>query len=156
MAKSVIKVQVKPSLQVLGKRNKKRINQLKKLQIPHARIAVFLDGWVQRNFKSEGGFVGGWQKFKAGGRRIKGSIDRSAKLLQDTGRLRASFLLFSNSKNAGIGSDIHYAKKHNDGLEGLPKRRMLPKEQEIKSDIKDIYTGFIRKNMVVRPEKIKR
>ena len=61
--------------------------------------------WVQKNFKGEGKAVGGWAPFKAGGRWRKGfGLDTSAKLLQDTGALRASFLPFASKTDAGIGS----------------------------------------------------
>ena len=80
---------------------------------PHAKVAVFLDRWVQTNFRKEGGLVGRWKKLKLGGRRLTGGgFDPTAKILQDTGRLRISFIPFSNRRTAGIGSDIPYAKKH--------------------------------------------
>lgn len=152
-----VRFEIKPSLQKLKLRNKKRIKQLDRLRIPNAQISVMLDRWVQLNFRTQGGFVGRWKKLRAGGRFVPGfGLDTTAKILQDAGRLRASFLPFSTSKNAGIGSDISYAKKHEFGENKLPVRRMLPKESEVRADIKDIYTRFIRKNLPVRPEKIKR
>ena len=122
------------------------------------QVAVFLDQWVQRNFKSEGGKVGGWAPFKYGGRArakkgakaqsIAGKryIDASAKLLQDTGALRLSFLPFIRKGVAGIGSDLPYSKPHEDGLpsRGLPKRRMLPETKDVQVDIREIIDGFVQ------------
>ena len=111
----------------------------------YARVAVLLDQWVQRNFKSQGGNVGNWVPFKAGGRLVKGGgLDMSAQLLQDTGRLRASFLPFHTQNNAGIGSDLDYAELHNDGLGNLPERRMLPQ----RIDVMDKVNKLGKKHLV--------
>jgi len=100
---------------------------------PHKKISIMLDRWVQRNFKTQGGNVGGWKPFMQvcmGGRgsrygftktcasgRLVGKgrtrkIDRSAKLLQDTGALRASYRPFHSAKDAGIGSDLKLIEYH--------------------------------------------
>lgn len=102
------------------------------------RASIFLDRWVQQNFKSEGGKVGKWVPFKAGGRPLAGGeIDTSAKLLQDTGRLRGSFQSFYTPKNAGIASDVPYSKIHEEGI-GVPQRRMLPERAEVIADLRGI------------------
>ena len=156
MPASSVKISVeektKQQLADLKKRYEAASKQIRQMNDPHARIAAFLDGWVQRNFKTEGKKVGGWKPFKAGGRRLKnGSFDGSAKLLQDTGRLKFSFIPFHNKKDAGIGSDLPYSEFHEKG-KGVPKRRMLPVFGEVKSDIDKIYKGFV--NEVVDKNKI--
>lgn len=136
-----ISVSVTPTLEKVKQQREKRLTQLKRLEVVNARIATFLDTWVQRNFKTEGGKVGGWAPFAAGGRWRRGvGLDTSAKLEQDTGRLSHSFLPFWSKQNAGIGSDLDYAKKQNDGdpANGLPARRMLPKKKEVMPDVKKI------------------
>jgi phage gpG-like protein len=98
------------------------------------KVSVWLDRWVQRNFRSEGGKVGGWLELAEAtiARRTKGRGKGSAKILQDTGRLRASFSPFHTRRSAGIGSDIKYAKIHEIiGVKRKDKpkpviRRMLP------------------------------
>ena len=147
-------LRTRPSLKNLLARNQKRAGSLKKLEKPHGRIAVLLDRWVQTNFRTEGKNVGGWAPFARGGRRLKdGSIDTSAKLLQDTGRLRSSFLPFHSKRDAGIGSDLPYAKDHDEGLgKRLPQRRLLPKTNEVFKDIKEIYDNFIDENLRVEGE----
>ncbi|MCK5609653.1 hypothetical protein KAR91_47710 [Candidatus Pacearchaeota archaeon] len=114
----------------------------------YSKAAIFLDRWVQSNFKTIGDKVGGWQKLKLGGRfRGKGKnrkFDTSAKVLQDTGRLRASFLPFANKKNAGIGSELPYSESHDKG-KGVVKRRILPIEPEVKKDVKKIFENHVKK-----------
>lgn len=131
----------------------------------HREIAIMLDRWVLVNFRSQGGHVGGWQPFavyciggprspyrkrKICGRgRIVGKgrrrrLDKRAKLLQDTGRLRASFKLFYSARDAGIGSALEYSEPHEKGEGPLPKRRMLPNSREITRDITRIYNKHIK------------
>jgi len=148
-----ISLEVKPPLDKLKRRREKRVDELKKLEVPNARVATFLDTWVQRNFQTEGGKVGGWAPFAAGGRWVKGrGLDASAKLEQDTGRLRHSFVPFWSRRNAGIGSDLDYAKKQSKGdpTKGLPPRRMLPRKKEVKKDVDRIYKKRID-NTVLKP-----
>lgn len=139
-------VVVKPPLEELKKRHGDMLAELKDLSTPMKQAAIFLDRWVQQNFKTEGGNVGGWKKLQAGGRYVPGfGFDPAAKILQDTSRLRASFLPFHSKKNAGIGSDLPYSEAHEEGSERLPKRRMLPKQAEIRSDVRKIIDNYIKK-----------
>lgn len=170
-------VRVKPIPAMLRKKMQKVGREVGSLERPHRRIAVFLDKWVQQNFRSEGGKVGRWKPFKAGGRwvstrtasgvgfqrsrprrgsgRKKGTryLDTSAKLLRDTRILSLSFTPFWSRNNAGIGVPpasrgrrMDYAKAHEDGdpARGLPQRRMLPKEHEVRTDIQRIYDAHLR------------
>ena len=105
-------------------------------------VSLWLMRWLNQNFRSQGGKVGGWKPFKLGGRRIRGGgIDPSAKLLRDTGRLQLSFSPFYSRSTAGIGSDLFYSIAHELGLpqRNLPARRMLP----LASD-REVNTGIIR------------
>lgn len=148
MPRSGIEVKTKPSFQEVNRRLTRARSSLQHTESAHSRIAVFLDRWVQQNFRSEGRSVGGWDPFAAGGRRLRsGELDTSAKLLQDTGRLRASFVPFSSKRNAGIGSDLPYSKPHEEGLGNLPVRRMLPKIDEVRDDVEEIYDNFVRTSL---------
>lgn len=133
---------VSASLAELGLRNKERQKAIGALGTPLARASIWLDRWVQLNFRSEGGNVGGWEPFALGGRVTKDGIDASAKLLQDTGRLRSSFLPFHTKNNAGVISDLFYAGYHQRG-EGVPERRMLPKRAEVIDDIRRIMQSHV-------------
>jgi len=125
------------------------IRKVKNPRVANKRVSVWLLRWVNENFKSQGGKVGGWKPFKLGGRKIPGGgIDRSAKLLQDTGRLRASFSPFHSRNTAGVGSDLNYSLTHELGLphKNLPSRRMLPldTDRQVTSGIIKIYDHYIR------------
>jgi phage gpG-like protein len=115
-----------------------------------AKISIMLDRWVQQNFKTEGGKVGGWKPFKAGGRWItkkgKRQLDTSAKLLQDTGRLRASFKPFSTANMAGIGSALEYSETHEKGL-GVPARRMLPEKVDVDKQVQRLMEHHLTKGI---------
>lgn len=108
---------------------------------------VFLDQWVQKNFRTEGGNIGGWPQFALGGRKKRGLFDATAKLLQDTGALRISFKPFASNKNAGIGSDLDYSEYHNEGI-GVPQRRMLPKQSEVNGPLRDILEGYVDSDII--------
>lgn len=137
-----------------SKAAKRKLRELiRKVRNPaqaNRRVSIWLMRWVNDNFKSQGGKVGGWKPFKLGGRRLPGGgIDRSAKLLQDEGRLRASFSPFHGRTMAGIGSDLGYAITHQLGLphRNLPARRMLPlnTDRDVERGIIRIYDNYIRR-----------
>lgn len=104
----------------------------------YQKVAALLDRWVQKNFQSEGKLYSksGWQSFsKFNVRKFK---DSKAKLLQDKGRLRSSFVPFYSVFNAGIGSNLGYALDHEEGNKGenLPARPMLPERKHVWPEIK--------------------
>lgn len=128
----------------------RKVKAVGELATPMKRASIYLDRWVQQNFKTEGGNVGGWQPFAFGGRLIPGGgLDTSAKLLQDTGRLRASFTPYHSKKDAGIFSELDYSEKHHEGI-GIPQRRLLPLDAEVKDDVRAIIEGHIAKALKVK------
>ncbi len=145
------------SIKVKKDQARKAQAELKKVRdnlstIDHAmaKISILLDRWVQKNFRTEGGNVGGWKPFKAGGRWIrKGNatvLDTTAKLLQDTGRLRASFKPFATANMAGIGSALEYSETHNEGI-GVPVRRMLPEKVEVDKEVTRLLENHVTKGV---------
>ena len=125
-------------------------------QFPVMRqLSVMLDQWVQRNFKGEGTNVGGWARYKYGGRlttKAKGNaqsiegrryVDGSARMLQDTGHLRISFLPGVRQGEAYIGSDLPYSAYHEFGTKHLPVRRMLPREDDVKPQAQEIFERWM-------------
>lgn len=120
------------------------------------QVAVFLDQWVQRNFRELGGKAGGWAPYYYGGRLVNKDkanaqametrryINTTAKMLQDTGALRLSFLPFIRKGVAGIGSDLPYSKAHEEGTDDLPQRRMLPKKDDVQADVFSILDNYVR------------
>lgn len=117
-----------------------------KLEVPHKRIAAFLDQWVNRNFQQDGGLLsdGKWVPFVHGGRVTERGIDNSAKLLRDTSALLHGFNTFYSKRTAGIGNTIPYAEDHEEGKGFTPQRRMLPREDEVIDDIINIYEDYIQ------------
>jgi len=100
----------KEQLERLKKGTEEARKAVQNAQPAYKRAAVFLDRWVQDNFRTEGEKVGGWEPFQKGGRlTTRGGetvLDTSAKLLQKTGALRISYRPFATKKNAGIGSEL--------------------------------------------------
>lgn len=139
----------KPEMASIKKKLQDKGKRIGDLLPVHKKVSVYLDGWVQKNFKTEGGNLkdGKWPRFKAGGRRVAGRLDSSAKLLQDTGALRSSHLPFYDKKNAGIGSNMKHAAPHNKGLGHLPMRRTIPKIAEISSSVLTIFDNHVKKQV---------
>lgn len=150
MAKPAVNMEFKPTLEQVKVRAEAMREELANRRDPNKRVMVYLDQWVQQNFRKEGASVGGWKALAAGGRwktstSGRRSFDPNAKILQDTGRLRQSFVPFERDRGnvVGIGSDVPYAEKHEKGLAGMPERRMLPKRSEIIDQVRRIYAHFV-------------
>jgi phage gpG-like protein len=79
----------------------------------HARWAVLAMNWINKNFQTEGGLVGGWAPLRPGtlANRRKGS----GRILQDTGELRQSFVPRWTSESATVGSPLKRALWHEKG-----------------------------------------
>ena len=130
-----------------AKRKVSRVLSTMNPRTANKAASVLLDRWVQTNFRLGGRLAGGWKPFKRGGRIKKGQFDPSAKLLQDTGDLRKSFLPFFSSRAAGIGSRLPYAKTHQRGTKNLPARRMLPKPMEVQGQLNRLYGKHVRTSL---------
>ena len=138
-----VQVTLDPSRAAIKKAAEEAHKKLKDQKGPYRKASVLLDQWVQKNFKTEGENVGGWKPFARNNRRWL--QDPSAKLLQDTGRLRSSFRPFATLRNAGIGSFLKYSKPHDRGTRNLPERRMLPRKyKEVKPIVEPIFNRHIK------------
>jgi len=136
------KVRIDPTVKEMREKYKSAVEAVTQFQPLFNKIAIYLDRWNKENFRTQGGKVGGWKPLKAGGRwKGKGKrrrFDRSARILQDTGRLRLSYLPFATRREGGIRSDLPYAEAHNNGFGPLPVRRMLPEKAEVIDDVMKI------------------
>lgn len=145
---------------IKGKDTSKRLRKYQRvIRNPikaHKEIASWLQRWVNQNFDTEGGNVGRWKPFKYGGRLTgergadgRFTVDESAKLLQDTGLLRASFNHFYSRTTAGIGTDLRYSLTHALGIphKNVPIRRMLPlaTDRSVDARIIQIYDRYFQK-----------
>jgi len=128
-----VEVRIRPSLEKVAAKLKDRLEKINDLTIPNKIASVYLDQWVQKNFQSEGGKVGGWE-----------AIDRAGKILQDTGRLRISFTPFASRTDAGIGSDLKYSKPHDLGIRNMPRRQILPESDDVVEDLFKIYDNNVQ------------
>jgi len=79
----------------------------------NARWAVLTLNWINRNFATEGGMVGGWKPLSPN--TLAARRSGAGRILQDTGRLRASFIPRWNDKQASVGSAISYSRFHEEG-----------------------------------------
>jgi len=82
------------------------------------------------NFRREAFHKGtGYQKWKPLSKKYKAEKDikhSDKKILQRKGKLRVSVRNLKVTKNSvTVGSTLDYAVKHNDGTNGMPKRRFL-------------------------------
>jgi phage gpG-like protein len=76
----------------------------------HARWAILALNWINKNFSSEGGMVGGWKPLSPN--TLANRRSGTGKPLLDTGRLRGSFIPRWNSVQASVGSNLEYAIYH--------------------------------------------
>lgn len=164
-------VNVKPSIDIIKNKIKNVGDKIGKMKIANKKCSILLEQWVLQNFKTQGGKVGGWEPFKYGGRinnkgigtlttiaapwgigAIDVHVDKSAKLLQDTGALRRSYHPWYNNRNAGIGSDLPYSKAHNEGNSRLPQRRMLPEskvDDNLMLKFKQVYESHVKESIKI-------
>ena len=117
----------------------------------HRLIALELLKIVSRNFDTESNSGTRWAPLKAGGRwrSVSGAkgkkvrfLDKSARILQDTGNLRRSFAEIYSADVAGVGStNVEYARAHEKGVpkRNLPARPMLPTREQVSSIAVRIY-----------------
>lgn len=133
---------------------------------PFHRSVIYLDGWIQRNFKQEGKLAmggSGWEPLKPSTlRKIAGTarggagkkqvlISHRPKILQDTGKLRMSWRHDYNDKEAIIenyatagNKNYYYGYAHQEGKGHLPVRRIIPEREQVESKIQKIFKLWIR------------
>jgi phage gpG-like protein len=123
----------------------KRQARLNQRRAVNARAVTVVDRWIQKNFQSQGGNVGGWKPLAEATKTPKRGGD-SAKILQDTGTMRAKWNHIATSKEAKIVSGVDYSIYHNEG-KGVPERRILPTNAEIWPALKKVYGNFIKDSL---------
>ena len=86
-----------------------------------SRIWMYKD--ILEHFEKETGPEGKWQPLKPS--TIKRRRKGSARILQDTGRLRMSISGYSDNKRAVVGTNLMYARMHQEGKGRVPARPYL-------------------------------
>lgn len=153
MANDFTGAKFNPPLNRINRKISSAGRKLSKIEVPNKKCSILLDQWVLQNFATQGGKVGGWPPFKhpEWGRYLPGvGWDPSAKLLQDTGRLKRSFRPWYNRRTAGIGSNLPYSKPHEEGTSKLPQRRILPRsnlDNELMEKFYVVYDKHVKASL---------
>ena len=112
----------------------------------NARAVVVIDRWIQKNFQSEGQLAqsGGWKKLSSVtiAMRRKGKGKGSPRILQDTGALKTRWKHLWTHTSAKVQSMVNYGIKHDKGI-GVPKRPVLPTEEQIWPELRKIHKDWI-------------
>lgn len=110
------------------------------------QLLTAVDIWVQRNFKTQGGNVGGWTPFAQSTLRSMPKRRRPAKLLQDKGTLRSKWDMLADDKGRGIfRSATFYGLYHHYGIPGkLPARQIIPNEGDIGDRVQKIWARHLK------------
>ena len=132
----------------------KRKTSLLKRRAVNSRAVTVVDSWIQRNFKSQGGNVGGWKPLAEATKTPKRGGE-SSKILQDTGTLRLKWNHIATNKEAAIESlakskdGFYYGTAHDKGTKNNrpPQRRILPEDREIWPKLKLVYGNFIKSSL---------
>jgi phage gpG-like protein len=114
----------------------------------NARAIAVVFKFVQDNFKSEGGKVGGWVKLadrtiEQRQRRRSGTV----RVLQDVGWLKGKWKHEYTDKFGALTSAVDYGIYHDsdEPRSGkLPQRRILPREDDMAEPLRKIADTFIR------------
>ena len=114
-----------------------------------AKCVVQTEKFVQLNFRSQGGEVGGWKPLAEStiyARRHGKKTNNSTKILQDVGDLRDKWKHYWDNDKGYIQSQVDYGIYHDKGGKGgrPPKRRILPTRAEMWPKFKRIFQEFIR------------
>lgn len=131
-------------------RNRKRLGKLGNLETAHLKAAILLQQWVLRNFKAEGtlhedaGLY--WRPLAPAtiARRRKGRGQGSVRILQDTGRLRAGFIVSADQRHGMVKNAVPYAAEHESGGGRLPQRKMFPTEAQGLKIVSKIFHDHVR------------
>lgn len=125
------------------------INQIKK-NLVRAQYDLANDtrNFVLENFQKQGFPHGtGHKKWEDLSKAYKAKKDRDGKsrsILVREGHLMDSFNILKKSKlRFTFGSRLPYAKKHNDGLNGIPRRRMLGHSKRLNKALNKTFDRYI-------------
>ncbi len=122
--------------------------EMGRTELAFKRSVAVIDGWIQRNFREEGGKVCGWAPLadstieRRMARRNKSGMIR---ILQDTGGLRERWKHTWGKDHAAVVSAVEYGIFHETGTKKMPQRRILPTLEEIWPSIEKLFDEHIRR-----------
>ncbi len=117
-------------------------SKLRDRRIPNRAIGVKLHQWFTDNFDRDGGKVGGWPPLAASTIARKKRFGKE-KMLVISGRLKNSFVQFSDNDRVGIGSEVPYSKFHQEGTKRLPRRELLPRRADVEDIGLKVYNFYV-------------
>lgn len=121
----------------------------------HKKVAIVVLGWVFKNFQKDGGLHDDsslkWPALSPAtiARRRQGS----PQILRDTGRLRGGFESKANRSQAVISNAVvskkgfKYGQIHEEGLFGIPQRKMFPETDQAEDIVRPVMVAHIRKSI---------
>ena len=123
---------------------------IKQTETAFRRSLVVLDRWVQKNFQTEGGNVGGWVPLSdttVDMRMRRRNKTGMIRILQDNGKLRQQWEHESDEKHATLRSKVDYGIFHDsdEPRSKLPQRRIMPRMREAWDMIKPLFSEHIQK-----------
>jgi len=133
-------------------------DKLNNMRPAHLQAAVVLDGWIQRNFKAEGGLHKDaslkWKPLSPITKNLRRG-EEPFKILQDTGRLKTGWDIFATSKSGFVKSRVTYSSLHEKGgtsvLNGksfkVPQRKIFPTIKQGGKIVLPVYQRYIRKQI---------
>jgi phage virion morphogenesis protein len=86
-----------------------------------------------------------WKALTPFTRSQKESLGRIDKILQSTGRLRASIRYRANSQKLVVGTNVKYARNHQLGINGVPQRKFLGLSIDDRQEIIRVLNRYLDK-----------
>ncbi len=132
-------------------------NDLKKRKVVNERAIALVLKWVDDNFKTQGGKVGGWKKLTTATNIAKTNKGYSPSPLLRTGDLRKKWRTQISDKTGRLISAIDnppYGLFHDEGAGHLPQRRIIPKSSEVLPLLSKVYNNFIKAKVKKAQRKI--
>ena len=123
--------------------------RIKNRQPMFKRIGVKLLQAVDQNFQDEGHEGTPWKLLSAAtlrGRR-QGTGTGGAKILQDTGTLKRSYVMDATNSLVRVGTPIIYSIVHEEGVGNVPQRKMLPSKNLALGISVDVAGNYIKESM---------
>ena len=136
----------KPGTKVLQAKFKRLARKTSNRRTLFNRIGVKVLNEIDATFKEETHEGEPWTPLKAStiaSRRGSGL----ARILQDTGTLKRSFVMGATSNLVRIGTPIIYAPPHQEGEGNIPKRPMIPSEKRGLEIAIKTANGYIKESI---------
>jgi len=110
--------------------------KLRRKEVMFKKMSIYLMKWIDKNFKTEGRYAqGGWPKLAASTiRQRRGGGRGGVKILQDTGRGRASIRTKHTRSYAKAFTRLDYMVKHHEG-KGVPQRKIIPEAKQVERPV---------------------